>query len=212
MPFRVPADYRRMNPQALIIEAGTVASAMLANEIFATKPPGVATAEHILAGRDKLRDAFEAALTHDSLKILARNAAREELVLLLDSVAKFLELVALTNPSAVKNHGFSSARRSRTSMPTPLPPPTSFAVYQGPQPGSIIAKASRLATATSYEVHVAIGDTSIEANWFYKNVFPDPSMMILNGYSSGQQIAARTRGVNQAGPGAWSIPVSIIVR
>lgn len=212
MPFRIPTDYRRMNPQALIIESGTVASAMQANEIFVNNPHGVASASQILAGRDKLREAFEAALTHDSLKILARNAAREELVLLLDSVAKYLELVALTNPAAVKNHGFSSGRRSRTSTPAPLPPPANFSVYQGPQPGSVIAKATRLATASSYEVHVAEGDTSIEENWFYKSVFPDPSMMIINGYASGKQIAVRSRGVNLAGPGAWSAPVSIIVR
>ena len=206
---RIPTAYRVMRVKELIFEAESVATAMPTNMAFASDVPAyVPTAALIKQVAQELRAAYEAALTHDSNRIQERNEKQAQLVTLLNGVAKHYESVGVTNPDVFKSTGFSPPKSRRSSIPL-LPAPFDFTVQHGPQPGSIIAKSSRLATAKCYEVHMAEGDPAIEQNWGHRTTVVDP-YAILYGLRSGKECWARSRGINSAGEGAWSPVVSLV--
>lgn len=67
-------------------------------------------------------------------------------------------------------------------------------------------------SANACEVHVAQGDLNVERNWRLHSLFFDPEAMYMNGFNVGGEYAFRFRWINQAGPGAWSNPVTLIIK
>lgn len=213
MQTRLGTAYRTMKPPSLIIEAGSILAAMPRNPAFAGEVPSyVASAAQLKEAIDKLRDAFEAAITHDSIKIRARNAAQAGLVLLLDGIAKHIECFAVNNPAALFDTGFTARRGTSNSTTSTgsLMAPSSFTVRQGPQSGTMVGKVSGLASAKSIEVHVAEGDPLVEANWSFHGVYVGGSFMLMSGFNPGTQYSLRARGINSIGAGAWSAAVSLM--
>lgn len=211
MPIRVSALYHTMTVQPLMNELGSVAGAMRRNPAFLMDnvPDYVPKWEQILAVREKLGAAFEAALTHDSNKIAERNAVQAEAVGLLDAVAKYYELMAVNNPSVLNDTGFSP--RPPTKRDLLLGPLPGFNVYQGPQPESAVASAIQMSTAHTMEVHATQGDPSIEQNWRIAGASIDFESMVMYGFKPGQYFL-RGRGLNRAGAGAWSEVITLVIK
>lgn len=200
--------YRRMNAVALINELGSVAAAMENNPAFKNGVPGgVASAPTLLTTREKLIITHEGSLTHDSNKILERKAAEAEAVKLLDSVAAFYNLAAVTDPTVLHHTGFTP-NASRKNDPA-LMMPQGVAVYQGPVAGSAAVTVNALPGVVLWELQVAEGDTSVERNW-RPYVFNAGETMILHGLTVDREHGIRIRGHNRAGAGPWSPPVTFV--
>ena len=209
MPAKLSTAYRSMGPAALVIEAGIILTCLMSHSAFTGTVPGSVPALALLkAAIDKLREAYEAALTHDSIKIRLRNTAQEELVAILDRIAKYLEMEALTNPEVLLDTGFSK-RRTASTISTGIPELTGFAVYHGPESCSAVAQA-KLGAAKIVEVHATAGDPSVEKNWFHKALFVGESQMQMTGFNPGPH-SFRGRIVTNAGLGAWSPYVTLIL-
>ncbi|HBA88850.1 MAG TPA: hypothetical protein DCZ75_12965 [Geobacter sp.] len=209
MPNNVVSKlYRTMSPQALLNELGSVAAAMPRNPAFSGNVAGnVATAAMLLEIRDKLATDIEAAFTHDTNRIKARNATQEQAVALLDGVSKFIELMSVSNPNVMHDNGFTPRPPSKKNQS--LPVPLNFSVYHGPQPGTAIASASNLVAAQTWEIHVAEGDPSVEQNWRINSVHTDNSSMVMSGLNVAKQLYFRLRVLNRNGVGPWSPPVTL---
>lgn len=198
--------YRRMTALGLMNELGAVAAAMQNNPAFkGTVHEGVATAAALLTVREKLAFTHEAALTHDSNNIKARKAVEAEAVKLLDSVAAFYKLAAVSQPSVLLDTGFTPATPRKTD-PT-LSTATGLSIYQGPLPNSAAATVNPLPTVYIWELQVAERGASTEQNW-RSYVFNGNAPMILHGLSVGREHDFRIRGHNRAGAGAWSPTVT----
>lgn len=205
----VSSFYRTMYAPQLINELGSVASAMRSNPAYKGEVPANAVIEaQVLDVRERLMLATEEAKCHDTNKIAARNALQQEAVQILDGVKRFLEFAAVTNPEVLRDTGFS--QRPPTKRPGVLASPEP-SVYHGPDPGSVTAKAAYVPGANACEVHVAQGDLNVEKNWRLQALFFDPEMY-MNGFNIGGEYAFRFRWINQAGPGMWSLPVSLVIK
>jgi hypothetical protein len=198
--------YRRMNALGLMNELASVAAAMENNPAFkGGVPQGVASAAQLLTAREKVRFTYEAALTHDSEKIKDRKAAEEEAVKLLDSVAAFYQLAAVSQPGVLFDTGFTPRPQRRTDPI--LPTASGLSIYQGPSPNSAAATVNPLSTVHIWELQVAEGGVSSEQSW-RSHVFNGNAPMILHGLNGGRAHDFRIRGHNRAGAGAWSTTVS----
>ena len=207
---KIPTAYRTMKVKDLLFEGESVANAMPTNYAFLVEVPAhVPTAAMIRQVVQELRAAFEAALAHDSNRIKERNDKQAELVMLLDGVAKHYESVGITHPEVFTNTGFSATKPRRRGLVPLLPSPYDFVLLHGPQPGSLIARSSKLANAKCYELHIALNDPGIHQNWGHSSTVIDPNAVVY-GLQSGKEIWAKWRGINGAGPGAWSPVLSFI--
>jgi hypothetical protein len=210
MKLTLSTAYRRMNTSQLIIEATTILTCLMKHPAFAGSPPGsVPTLMALKAAIDKLHEAYEAALTHDTVKIRARKLAQDELVSILDRISKYLEMEALTNPDVMLETGFSK-RRSATSS-TAVPSLAHLAVYHGPDLGTAYGEV-KLGALKIVEIQVAEGDPLLEKNWYHKMLSVGTAQMHMTGFNSGGQYFFRGRWITNAGLGGWSPYVSLIIR
>lgn len=207
---KVSTYYRSMGWQALMNELASVAAAMSNNRAFrGDVPEFVARAEQLLNARESIRAAAEAAATHDSIKINERNAKQAEAVALLDTVARFYELMAVGDPGVLTDIGFTP--RPPQKKDALLPAPRGFSVYLGPQPETVIAEVGDLATANTWEVNFAEVTSSGTRNWGIKGVYPDNGSMVMSGFTPGAY-DFRIRAFNRAGAGAWSEVVTLFIK
>lgn len=207
---RIPTAYRNMKVKDLIFEGESVANAMPTNFAFLGEvPTHVPTAAMVRQLVQELRVAFEAALAHDSNRIKERNEKQTQLMMLLEGVAKHYESVGITHPEVFINTGFSAPKPRRNGIAPLLPSPFDFILQHGPLPGSILVKSSKLTSAKCYELFLAQHDPAIPQNWGHNTTVVDPNAVVY-GLPSGKEIWAKWRGINNAGPGAWSPVLSLV--
>lgn len=199
--------YRTMAPQGVMNELGSVAAAMSRNPAFMNAPGNVPTAAMLLEMREKFGTAIEAAQSHDSNKIKERNELHREAVALLDVVAKYLEMVAISNPSVLNDPGFT--QRPPSKKKGLLAAPLGFSVYHGPHPGTVTASVNNMSTVHTWEIHFAEGDPAPEQNWGIDSVHVDHTSMVMTARNTSANVYYRIRGLNRAGAGAWSPPVPL---
>ncbi len=157
-------------------------------------------------------DAYHASLTHDSLKIRQRDAARKALIELLKQLVNYLELVAHSDTDKLSTTGFDLRRDTvRGIHGGTLPAPDGFRASHGPKSGTAMLHVARLAGAKSYEVQIAQGDPSIEENWKTVTTSATGSHMLIEGLTPGQTYWFRVRAIGSGGAGLWTTPVNLIV-
>jgi hypothetical protein len=162
--------------------------------------------------QDQLETVYQQASNGDRIYIRERDKLIEEMIVTLDEMASFLEAVSTRNPDALYTTGFSvcQERRSTSRAKLPLLPPTDFAVGNLGEPEKASASASAVLGAFNYEIQINKKDPSVEADWFHKDIFNDPSNMIMENISQGNTFfRARPHGPDGAGP--WSSIVSTTI-
>lgn len=211
MGASISSIYKTFNAEQLINELGSVASAMGTNPAYkgGQAPHGAGTASQLLELRERLIRANEESKTHDVNKIAARKLLEQEAIVLLDSVRRYMQFAAVANPEVLRDTGFS--QRAPTKRNLVLGAPT-CSVVPGPVPGSLAATAILSAKSVAIEIHVAQGDPNHEPNWRLNSLQFDPQSMLLLGFVPGNEYALRFRGINDSGPGAWSAPISVLVK
>ena len=157
-------------------------------------------------------DAYHASLTHDSLKRMQRDAARATLTDLLRQVAGYLELVAHLDTAKLATTGFDLRKDIVRGVHSgTLPAPVDFTATHGPKSGTALLHVARLAGAKLYEVQVAQGDPSVEANWKTVAKSSVSSHILIEGLTPGQMYWFRIRAIGSGGDGEWTDPISLIV-
>jgi len=205
--------FDRLNEADFLVKAGVINAALTANPLYPlpwiTQVPSIET---INAAFIAYQDAYRAALTKDTLKIVLRDTLRAELTVLLKQLAPYLEVIAQGDLSILATTGYDLRRDIvRTGGVDPLPAPSGFQVSHGVLTGTLNAQVTRLAGAGSYEVQSTQGDPGIEANWQHLLSSKNASHILLSGLTPGQTYWFRVRAVGNHGDGAWTDPLCIIV-
>jgi hypothetical protein len=154
---------------------------------------------------------FDAAQTGDSLKISARNAARDTFTVMLKKLSPYLELVADGNVTKLQSTGYDLRHDIVQPVnPNPLPAPTGFTFTRGDVSGTMVAYADSLPGAGSYDLQICTGDPAVEANWKQKGTFMHCSNIITNSYTPGTVYYARMGGIGNNGPGVWAVSPGVM--
>jgi hypothetical protein len=154
---------------------------------------------------------FEAAQTGDSVKISARNAARDVLTGILKNLAPYLELVANGSIAKLQTTGYDLRHDIvQPVSPNPLPAPTGFNFARGNVGGTMVAWADSLAGAGSYILQICTGDPAVEANWTTKTTSLHCSNIITDEYVPGKIYYARLCGIGPNGAGVWAVSPGVM--
>jgi hypothetical protein len=75
---------------------------------------------------------------------------------------------------------------------------------------SVPLKPSRVPGAGGYEAQLCVGDPVRDEDWKHAAISTRCSRIELTGLTSGQLYCVRVRAINGNGPGAWSVPASLM--
>lgn len=211
---RISTDFNRLKDAELLLKANTIIAAMTDNPNFPEPWPVQVPSLQVL--RDAVaafQTAVQAALTRDTTKILLRDKAWEYLIHQLLDLVPFVEMIAKGDVNILMSSGFDLCKeRTHTgSTRTSLEAPAGFTVKHSEIDGELIAHVAKLQGAGSYELQIAEGDPTNEENWHQYAIFTNGSKMVVTGLTPGHRVSVRVRGINAAGPGAWSDTVTLIV-
>ena len=205
--------FEHLNEADFLVKTGVINAALTGNPLYPV--PWIAqvpSLETLNAAYSAYQDAYHAALTKDTLKIVLRDTLRAELTVLLKQLAPYLEVIAQGDLSILATTGYDLRRDIvHTGSIDPLPAPIGFQVTHGVLTGTLNVQVTRLVGAGSYEVQSTQGDPSIEANWQHVLSSKNASHILLSDLTPGQTYWLRVRAVGNHGDGAWTDPLSIIV-
>jgi len=211
---RISTDFNRLKDAELLLKANTIIAAMTDNpnfpEPWPVQVPSLSTLKDAVAS---FQTAVQDALTRDTTKILLRDKAWEYLIHQLLDLVPFVEMIAKGDVNILMSSGFDLCKeRTHTgSTRTSLEAPAGFTVKRSELEGELVAHVAKLQGAGSYELQLAEGDPTVEDRWHQYAIFTNGSKMVVTGLTSGHRVSVRVRGINAAGPGAWSDTVTKIV-
>ncbi len=205
--------FERLSEADFQAKAGFIIASLSNNPNFPEPWPDIAPSlEQIIDAFDVYRNCYHASLTGDSVKIGLRKNARDHLTDLLKRLTAYLEFVAQQDPAKLASTGYDQRKETaRPSHPTTLPAPTDLKITHGTGSGILVIHVARLEGAKSYEVEIAHGDPSVEANWKHATTSATSSHILLEGLTPGSSVWIRVRGIGSGGKGAWTDPVNVIV-
>ena len=211
---RISTDFNRIKDAELLLKANTIIATMTDNPNFPEPWPVQVPSLQVL--RDAVaafQTAVQDALTRDTTKILLRDKAWEYLIHQLLDLVPFVEMIAKGDVNILMSSGFDLCKeRTHTgSTRTSLEAPAGFTVKRSELEGELVAHVAKLQGAGSYELQIAEGDPTNEENWHQYAIFTNGSKMVITGLTPGHRVSVRVRGINAAGPGAWSDTVTLIV-
>ena len=211
---RISLDFNHIKDAELLLKANTIIAAMTDNPNFPEPWPVQVPSLQVL--RDAVaafQTAVQDALTRDTTKIVLRDQAKDSLLQLLLYLVPYVEMIAKGDVNILMSSGFDLCKeRTHTgSSKISLEAPAGFTVKRSELEGELIAHVAKLQGAGSYELQIAEGDPTLEDNWHQHAIFTNGSKMVVTGLTPGHRVSVRVRGINAAGPGAWSDTVTLIV-
>ncbi|QTN31936.1 hypothetical protein HZ994_06195 [Akkermansiaceae bacterium] len=172
-------------------------------EPFPSPIPGLAdintAAQALKAAMDKITST---AVTAE------RNALREPLILLLQQLAPYLEIVAQDNPEWLEYTGYDLRK---TPEHTHMPPgmPQDVRVRSTGITGFIQTKCKPEPLADFYELESSPDPAT--GPWTYRGSYPNSQNMETGGFAHGEDVFVHVRAVGTNGPGPWSDPALVLV-
>jgi hypothetical protein len=154
---------------------------------------------------DSLDTTHHLALDGGRSLIRERERLSEEIVVLLDQLASFLEAALILNPDALFTTGFNvtQERRSPNRVKLPLMAPADFNVVNCGENGKALGTASSILGALVCEIYINLKDPSVEADWFHKAICHDSQNMVMDNLAAGN-ICFKMRFQGPDGAGPWS--------
>jgi len=205
-------DLNGLNDSEMIVRAQVLLSILSTHPAFQEGAPLPSMVPNLIRLRDatdKFREAYNAALTHDVVKVGERKSRRKDLHQIISSIGQFAVVLADGDPDELSKLGYEARRQRGSASNGPLGVLSSFTVRHGDHRGTMIGKVAREPGAGSYEVQVTEGDPTLEEGWKFKGVFLHCSRMEMNGFEPGKNYSFRVRGIGSQGPGPWSAVVSL---
>ena len=212
MLTKLIVSFDSLSEAEFLAQSGSIVSSLANNPSFPRPWSEPAPSfEQLEQSFTAYQTAYQAALGRDVVKIAQRKDTREILTGILKRLANYLELVANGNTTALATTGYELRREpGHSPNPSILPAPEGLTLKRGELSGVLIVHATRLAGAASYEVQLTDGDPTVEANWKPEGIHVHCSHIELTGLTPGKLYSVRLRGIGVAGPGAWSIAVTIM--
>src|SRR6185369_5717285 len=124
-------------------------------------------------GIDRLEAAIQNAVNKDLKMIAARNEEHASFKKKMIKVAKFVELAVDDDAKALQEAGFL-VRPERQPKPVAagLPPAPVLSMKHGEDGGTMYGKVSRYRRALGYQVQMAEGEATVEADYKDVDIFP----------------------------------------
>lgn len=214
MQAKLSASMKALSDANLIDRSEHVHICMTDNKFFPLPwAPGVPVPDELGTAIGNFKTAYHASQTRDTTKIAERKKARAVLEDILSQIAAYAELVAHGNMEALASSGFELRRDPGPSglSNTLLPAPADFRVMQGELSGTVLLHTAREAGAASYAIQYTEGDPNVEANWQDAPTSANASHMKVGGLTPGHIYWFRVCGINNAGYGHWTDPISLMV-
>ena len=213
MQGRLITSFKRTSEADLQVRTRRIIVSMTDNPRFpGPLPPPAPSVEQLTVAFDAYCAAHQASLTRDTLRIAERNAAREGLEDLLVRLGAYLEFAAHGDELALQSTGFELHREPvRIDRSVPPAAPERLRVQRGVMSGQLDVRFGRVPGACSYEVQVAVGDPSVEANWRTVLTSTTCTGVLLRDLPPLQTCWVRVRGLVGQSLGPWSVPVNVVV-
>lgn len=208
--LKAKTDFLRQPIPQRLTKAKVILAAM-ANNRFFPEPFGGLAASLETIGEDvrNLEICFMDALSGAKDKIAIRKNAEEALDRDFKGLAAYVNLVAKGDAQKLASSGFEISKDGSTALAKlHQPSPPLLELKQCEKRGCVYSRTrKRIPGAKSYELHVAVGDPAVEANWFHKAVLPSAGWTEVGGLTAGQDYNFRLRCIMHDGPGPWSPPL-----
>ena len=209
----INSNFNRLNANDFLSQVERIITAMTGNADFpAPWPSPVPALAQIQTDLTAYQTALTATQSGDRTRIAERDAARGTLSNDLFVLASYLQTVAPGDDSKLATTGFPLRLQPSRSRVANLPDaPANFELALGTVSGSVAVRASPVPSAGSYDVQLATADPTVEANWSAAGSFKNCSRITLQGLTPGKIYSVRLRALGSAGPGAWTMPASLMV-
>ena len=204
--------FLRANNQ-VAIESGRIIASLLSDHPSYREPlpEGVLPPKQLNELVDLLEASCEAAKSHDSAKIEARNQIRLQFNASIRNTARHLEIMANGDLSKLQNTGFDVRKTPKKGKKQPQPVGTPVpSARHGELSGTVLLRTNVVPGAGGYEPEMSITDPAVAANWTGLGIRIHVSKIEISGLVPGQRYWFRMRAIGVDGPGAWSVPISII--
>jgi hypothetical protein len=213
MSTLINSNFNNLKPSSLLAQAQTIVTAMTGNPAFpepwsATVPP-LAQIQKDLAA---FQDAVTATAVGDRTRIAERTATGAVLVNDLGQLALYVQGIANGNQEMLATTGYPLRQRHSRNLVVDVPQaPVDVRTYPGIVSGSLLIRSPKVEGAASYDVQIATADPTVESNWTAAGSYTSCRRIELSGLTAFKTYWVRMRGLGSAGPGAWSVPVSLPV-
>jgi hypothetical protein len=206
-------NFQSISLPRFMAQAQRIVTAMTGNPQFPEPwPLTVPSLAQLNADLVSFSIAYAATAGRDLSRIAERSKARMVLANGLQQLGLYVEMMANGDESLLATTGFDlRTRKARALVPTLLPSPQNLRLKRGETSGLLIARVTSLPQAASYDVQMTTADPTVESNWISAGVFSVCRRIELPGLISLKTYSVRVRGINSAGPGAWSLPSSLTV-
>lgn len=213
MQAKLIVTFDRLSAPDFLAKSGSIVTSMTGNRHYPEPWAGQGlTLDNLKASYAAFQDAYNASLTHDTLKIAQRDATRKTLTDLLKRLALYLELMSDGDTALLATTGYELRHDSvRNNSSELLPAPNDFKVTHGQLTGSLNIQVTRIAGAGSYEIQITQGDPKIESDWQHALSSVTSTHILITDLKPGQIYWLRVRGIDSNGGGVWTDPISIMV-
>lgn len=207
--LKAKTDFLRQPIPQRLTKARVILAAM-ANNRFFPEPFGELAPSLEIVGEcvHNLEVCFMDALSGAKDKIAIRKNAEEALGRNFKGLAAYVNLVAKGDAQKLASSGFEISKDGSTAVAKQHQPSHPLLeLRQCEKRGCVYSRTRRVPGAKSYELHIAIGDPAVEANWSHKAVLPSAGWTEVGGLTAGQDYNFRLRCIMPDGPGPWSPPL-----
>jgi hypothetical protein len=209
----IVTNFKRLSFPNFLAQAQRVVTAMTGNPHFPEPwSAPTPTLAQITADFSSFASVYAAVSSGDRTRLPERNGARDVLTEDLQQLAAYLQMMTKGDPTLIATSGFDLHTASpRPAVILPLPAPADLRISRGDVSGTLIARVTRMSQAAAYDVQLASADPTVETNWNDAGTFSTSRRMQIVGLTPGKTYSVRVRAINSAGPGAWTVPGSLMI-
>jgi hypothetical protein len=204
--LRALTDYYKLADLDVVKSGVNVCTNMTGNVKFPTAPVDLAVLKTNL-------DSFSALIAEaadGSKKVIAKkNQQRETVIGMLRLLARYVEVVSLTDPTAFQTSGFQLA--ATTKAPTTPLSEKIRRIDHGTNSGQVLVWIQPVRKAGSYELHYGPAvNGGAPTTWTTQSVLMVKSPAVLTGLTPGTTYFFQARALLKDGFTDWSDPVTFI--
>lgn len=208
-------NFGKLTNNELIVRFSAIGDLMMVHPSYQDEPfpKDIAGAAQIKGMVGTFKNKVDAAAGQDRGRVAERNKAREELVLAVTLMARFIEILATArqNASMLEHTGFRIKNKVGTRSSAALVMnPEIYNLKKGTVDGSVVVTARRHPGRVSYIIEMCKGDPANGGLYTYVGHFLNCKNEV-RGLEPASRIYFRTRYDINGNLSDWSIPVPIIV-
>lgn len=208
MRFKLRITFERLSFPYLLDRAHTITTALTSEPALTLIPdPWPAcypSRAQLTTAFTEFKAALMASFDGGRRATSARDEKRAVLIRRLKDLAPYLESVAKAANDVTLLHATGyKLWQKRAAVAHPLAAPV-LKLRRSTLSGVLIAKASRVNGAGSYETQICTGDPTVEINWTHAVTATGCLRIPLTGLTPGRVYCVRVRAIGGRGPGAWS--------